>query len=173
MTTINTRSENFRLERQHLYADGKRRCIHCLVVKDLEDFTPQANGANGIHATCKPCRVIENSQRRRKYVEQEPLLERLRSGYHRAQQKGLPAEHLRPEDLRSYWESVGIDPTVSVYSGKPLPKGWHLDHIQPLSNPNSKGHVLDNLVPCLPEENQIKHAKHFVLLLGRIHGGKE
>lgn len=82
-----------------------------------------------------------------------PLMQRLNNGYYRALRQGFPlrADRIWPESLLAHWDAEGVDPTRCYYTGQVLGDGWHLDHMTPLSRGGE--HVVENLVPCLPDVN--------------------
>lgn len=64
---------------------------------------------------------------------------------------------------------MGINPWECFHTGAPLrrePGYWNsrtLDHVQPLSDPESAGHVIENVVPCSREYNNHKHTTNAAL----------
>ena len=105
----------------------------------------KADNAEAIAAQCKL------------YRERNPLPGRIVDGRRRAEKLGAPTVEFKAQDVYEYWESVGIDPWCSAYSGTPLaPENYGLDHIIPLSAPDTPGHVPWNLAPCTQLENKRK-----------------
>lgn len=92
------------------------------------------------------------------YRQQRPLVKKLNSGLSRAIKAGNQAEHITPEELEAYWESVGIDSTRCYFTGAPLdPSNISLDHGQAISKGGS--HTLDNLFPCTIAANLDKNTR--------------
>lgn len=152
---------------QALREAGVKRCPSCTVVKDLEAFSTLKNGSQNYQ--CKTCAANRYGDYRKENLEQvrardrkassrwkraNPWAVRLGTGYQRAVRMGAPAVRITPEQLLNYWESVGIDPSRSYYTGTPLtPENCSLDHFDPLGRSGTMGHVLENLFPCTVEEN--------------------
>lgn len=152
--TRNYRTREFRQERESLFSEGKRRCIRCWSVLDLSEFTTARNGANGVNSTCNECRVQDQLER---YTG---LFESLRDGEKRAREAGLPAEHLTASEVLEYWSNHGIDPWECVATGKQLTQDTrNIDHVRALSDADSPGHVLSNIVPVHAEYNRFKGTK--------------
>lgn len=161
---MNTRSKDFRQERQQLFEQGLRRCIRCLEVKNLGDYTTATNGANGINSTCNECRRQDQLDR------YHGLFESLRDGERRARAAGAPAEHLTPQEVIDYWNTAGVNPWECAATGRPLSQATrHVDHIRPLSSPSTTGHVLGNIVPVHAEFNRVKGNRHLVVALADWH----
>ena len=91
------------------------------------------------------------------YRQRNPLPGRIVDGRRRAEKLGAPTVEFKAKDVYEYWSSAGIDPWSSAYSGTPLtPENYGLDHIIPLSEPDTPGHVPWNLAPCTQLENKRK-----------------
>ena len=160
-----------------------KRCPGCNLTKDFTQFSCNRSNRDGMESRCKACCSEagktyrskdgyndRHNQKMTAYRLTNPWTHRLYKGYQRARDKGLPAEKITRDQLLQYWESIGIDPWVSAYSGQAIPQDqYSIDHVEPLNNPESKGHVLDNLVPCLLSENSSKRNRHFIDLLAKIH----
>lgn len=167
-----------------LRALGTKRCPGCETVHPLESFPGDSSRPDGLSARCSGCNAdkcqryyAETAETRRsKYREyyginrereiqrgsayyfSHRLDEQLSAGYRRAVEAGNPAEGITAEELVSHWESVGIDPFRSIYSGAELSEfSRSLDHSVPISK--GGGHTLDNIVPCTNEENRSKFTR--------------
>ncbi|OFT34650.1 hypothetical protein HMPREF3169_05250 [Corynebacterium sp. HMSC08C04] len=160
------------------YPVTSKVCPGCSTDKPWTDYAANRSNWNGLDSRCRACRAgyyQECKTERDEYTNNyrrsvNPWASKLSAGYARAVKEGLPAEKITTKQLLEFWESVGIDSERSAYSGRLLWDGTvSLDHIVPLSSPDSPGHVLSNLVPCLWEENNAKNTGHFIHLLGRIH----
>ena len=145
LSEFNRRGDNYRSqcrECQHgyHYANHERELARMRKYK--------ADNAEAIAAQCK------------RYRELNPLPGRIRDGYKRAEKLGAPTVEFKAKDVHEYWESVGIDPWSSAYSGTPLsPENYSLDHIIALSAEDTPGHVPWNLAPCTKGENRRKFNK--------------
>lgn len=162
--------------REELDSLELKYCYYCETVKPLADYNRKRDG---YRQQCRECQHAyhyahhdrELARMRRykadnaeaiaaqckRYRELNPLPGRIRDGYRRAKKLGAPVEEFRAEDVYAYWREAGIDPWVSAYSGKPLtPDNYGLDHIIPLSAPDTPGHVPTNLAPCTQSENKRK-----------------
>ena len=162
--------------REELDSEGLKYCYYCETVKPLAEYNRK--GA-GYRQQCRECQRAyhyahhdrELARMRnykaanaeaiaaqcKRYRELNPLQSRIRDGYRRAEKFGAPTVEFKAKDVYEYWESVGIDPWVSAYSGTPLsPENYSLDHIVPLSAENTPGHTPWNLAPCTKEENRRK-----------------
>lgn len=108
----------------------------------------------------------ELRERQREARRRDPLAHRIHAGRVRAKEYGVPNEGFSADDLRAYWSSIGLDEDRSAFSGVLLTPGTvSLDHVIPLSAPNSPGHVVSNIVPCLIGENRSKNDKHWIRLV--------
>lgn len=180
-----------------LRAQGLKRCSSCTKVQLLEDFPGRRkNPFDGKDNQCKKCgnkrnrayhrknKEAENTRvldyyyknkdalitKKNEYRRNNPVVDRIANGKIRARKKGLPVEEFTAKQLIAFWESRGIDPWVSIYSGEPLTsENYSLDHLVPFAQKGSPGHTMANLVPCTLEENQNKQSKHFVHLLADLH----
>lgn len=71
--------------------------------------------------------------------------------------------------MLKYWENHGIDPWKCFHTGEDLvrepgyPNSRTIDHVQPLSDPESAGHVIENVVPCSRDYNNHKHTTNAAL----------
>lgn len=55
-----------------MQAQNRKKCSVCQVVKPLLDFTSLKGGRFGVHPTCKPCRVIKETARRKANPQEFP-----------------------------------------------------------------------------------------------------
>ena len=163
--------------REELESQGLKYCYGCQCVKELSEFNRQ--GGDNYRSQCRECQHgyhYANHERElarmrrykannaeaiakqcKRYRELNPLQSRIRDGYRRAKELGVPFEEFKAKDVYEYWESAGVDPWCSAYSGTPLtPENYGLDHIIPLSAPDTPGHVPWNLAPCTQLENKRK-----------------
>lgn len=151
---------------------GTKRCNKCHRVQRLEDFPADRSRRDGFNRRCRTCNNSHNAVHRRdnpeyfaEYREQnrDRINEYKREygatehgvgtnalyrGYHRAVAAGSPAERFTYQDLCSYWEQQGINPTRCYYTGVELTPGENhsLDHKTPINRGGS--HAMDNIVPC-------------------------
>lgn len=162
--------------REELDSAGLKYCYYCETVKPLADYNRKGAGYRSQCRDCQHSYHYANHERElarmRKYKaehteqiaaqcklyrELNPLPGRIVDGRRRAEKLGAPVEEFRAKDVYEYWGSVGVDPWVSAYSGQPLsPDNYGLDHIIPLSAPDTPGHVAWNLAPCTQLENKRK-----------------
>lgn len=97
----------------------------------------------------------QNPDYMKNWHAERPLYNRLNMGWLRADRAGSEAHVITEEELLTYWESVGIDPTVCFYTGVSLlDVEWHIDHMIPVTRGGA--HALDNLVPCSAVVNSSK-----------------
>lgn len=160
---------------------GLKRCPHCRRVQPRDNFSRKSSDSDGLESRCRPCntaRVIEHRNQdldaarargreaTRRWRERNPLTDRLYKGRVRAEAAGRYAEHITPDELLQSWRDRGIDPEHSIYSGEPLTReNFSLDHLIPLSDPESPGHTASNIVPCLLSENETKSKRHWIWIL--------
>lgn len=162
--------------REELNSEGLKYCYYCETVKPLSDYNRKGAGHRQQCRDCQHAYHYANHARElarmrrykaehteeiaaqcKRYRELNPLPGRIRDGYKRAEKLGAPTVEFKAQDVYEYWESVGIDPWCSAYSGTPLaPENFGLDHIIPLSAPDTPGHVPTNLAPCTQSENKRK-----------------
>lgn len=162
--------------REELDSEGLKYCYYCETVKPLADYNRQGDNYRSQCRECQHGYHYANHERElarmrrykadnaekiaiqcKRYRELNPLPGRIRDGYRRAKKLGAPTVDFKAKDVYEYWESVGIDPWVSAYSGTPLSsENYSLDHIIPLSAPDTPGHVPWNLAPCTQDENRKK-----------------
>lgn len=160
-----------------LRADNLKRCPGCATVKPFEEFAAKKSNSDGLQPRCRACSGTYHREyynrdpqaqvkRVNTYRETNPITVRISNGKIRAREFGVPYEEFTYRDLLDYWESVGIDPWVSAYSGTPLTAdNYGIDHVVPLSDPNSPGHRKELLVPCTQDENRRKATGHWIYLL--------
>lgn len=183
--------------REELDSEGLKYCYGCQCVKELSEFNRKGNG---YRTECRDCQhgyhyanherelqrmrrykaehTEEMAAQSKRYRELNPLPQRIRDGYKRAEKFGAPTIEFKAKDVYEYWNSVGIDPWCSAYSGQPLsPDNYGLDHIIPLSAPDTPGHVPTNLAPCTQLENKRKFNRKVLpfrlLALLALHEEKE
>lgn len=165
--------------REELNSLGLKYCYYCETVKPLADYNRKGAGCRQQCRDCQHGYHFANHERElarmrkykaqnaeaiaaqcKRYRELNPLPGRIRDGYRRAEKLGAPTVEFKAQDVYEYWESVGIDPWCSAYSGTPLaPENYGLDHIIPLSAPDTPGHVPWNLAPCTQLENKKKTSR--------------
>lgn len=163
--------------REELDSEGLKYCYGCKEVKPLADYNRRGDNYRNQCRECQHGYHYANHDRElarmrrykaqnaekiaaqcKRYRERNPLPGRIRDGYRRAEKLGAPSVDFKAKDVYEYWSSVGIDPWSSAYSGTPLaPENYGLDHIIPLSAPDTPGHVPWNLAPCTQTENKKKH----------------
>jgi 5-methylcytosine-specific restriction endonuclease McrA len=88
-------------------------------------------------------------------------------GRYRARGKGVPAEVFTVDDLIGYWEGFDIEPGLCGYCFV-LPY-THLDHVVPLSDPASPGHVVENLLPACSGCNRGKGTQEMRVFWWQVH----
>jgi hypothetical protein len=190
-----------RERREALFARGLKECSSpdCVVPYPLEWFAPNNRSYRGLSSRCIPCRneatleyqkrhpaklaarvrtwQRENPERShgiaKRYRDSKPWQGRLRGGKTRAAALGLPADDITLEELLADFARRGVDPTVDAFTGEPLVDGWHIDHLVPLSHPQSPGHVVWNLLPVNAGTNQLKWQRSwFDFLADRAEAAK-
>lgn len=163
------------------YPVARKTCSGCQQDKTWSEFSVRAGSWSGLESQCRECRHEYYEANKDKYHERtnhyrrcvNVWADKLSSGYRRAVEAGAPAEKVTTKELLEYWASQGISANHSVYSGAELGPGlYSLDHVIPLSEPDSPGHIVSNLMPCLVQENSRKANQHFVVYLGDVHSEK-
>lgn len=162
--------------REELDSVGLKYCYGCQCVKELSEFNRRGDN---FRSQCRECQhgyhyanharelarmrkykaehTEEIAAQCKRYRERNPLPGRIRDGYRRAKELGAPTVDFKAKDVYEYWQEVGVDPWCSAYSGVPLtPDTYGLDHVIPLSAPDTPGHVPWNLAPCTQLENKRK-----------------
>lgn len=162
--------------REELDSEGLKYCYYCETVKPLSDYNRKGSGYRQQCRECQSGYFYANHDRElarmrrykadnaeaiaaqcKLYRERNPLPGRIRDGYRRAEKLGAPSVDFKAKDVYEHWKEVGIDPWTSAYSGLPLsPDNYSLDHIIPLSAPDTPGHAPWNLVPATQDENRKK-----------------
>ncbi|WP_328358573.1 hypothetical protein OG976_04745 [Mycobacterium sp. NBC_00419] len=140
----------------------RSRCRDCdnAGTRDYQRRTPERQACRQKHwRAANPDRWHAIAKTHR---DTHPLEERLRRGRLRAERAGVVAKHITADELIADWERRGIDPARCVYTWEPLQDGWHIDHAVPLSQPNTPGHVVNNLVPCNQRANVAKWRRHWI-----------
>lgn len=139
---------------------GRKICNTCGVEQDLHaDYQPDKRLPDGRAGRCRTC---ANSQRQADRAAANGLKQAPRNGYHRADYYGRPAVFVPEQEIIAFWRSRGLDENRCAYSQVELtPEPYQsnsrtIDHVQPLSAPDSAGHVLENLVPCSRDYNTYK-----------------
>lgn len=169
-----------RAKQDELLEMGAKRCGCCTEVRRITEFNKDASRPDGLRAKCQPCQSGSNAKWREvnpeahrayraehleerraydrtRYATNElyRLRDQLKKGYHRAVKAGNEAERITAEELVSYWESVGINPLVCIYTGAQLtPQDRSLDHATPIAKGGS--HTVSNLVPASFDANYAK-----------------
>lgn len=162
--------------REELDSLELKYCYYCETVKPLADYNRKGSGHRNQCRECQHSYHYANHERElmrmrnykaanaeaiakqcKEYRQRNPLPGRIVDGRRRAEKLGAPVEEFKAKDVYEYWQEVGIDPWCSAYSGTPLtPENYGLDHIIPLSAPDTPGHVPWNLAPCSQLENRKK-----------------
>lgn len=143
-----------------------KKCETCKHLKNRDSFTRRSDSPDKLHTSCRKCTGESARNSHRAIAEADPFDRRLRDGYRRAVEAGVPAEHFSAVDLFEYWESRGIDPWECVWTGDRLTREtvqW--DHLIGLKHPGTPGHVKHNLRPASASANSAKGSKHFVEFL--------
>lgn|GEM_PF-3729765 len=136
---------------EQLEQQGRRICNTCGVEQELEQGYSKQDKGRSYFARCKACSTAAQNKRRR---DRDGLTYALERGKRRAKQAGLPAHKFTRADLLVYWDEMGINPWECFHTGVQLrrepgyPNSRTIDHVQPLSDPGSAGHVIGNIVPC-------------------------
>lgn len=153
---------------KQLEQQGRRICHTCGVEQDLEQGYSKQDKGRSYFARCKACSTAAQTKRRR---DRDGLTYALERGKGRAKKVNLPANKFTREELLVYWDDLGINPWECFHTGVPLrrepgyPNSRTIDHVQPLSDPGSAGHVIENVVPCSRAYNDYKHATNAVLAM--------
>lgn len=141
---------------------GRRICNTCGVEQELEQGYSKQDKGRSYFAQCKKCANAARNERRR---SRDGLAYTLERGYHRAKDLDLPAHKIARAELLAHWNKQGVDPWKCLYTGVELVRepghsnSRTVDHVQPLSDPGSAGHVLENLAPCSNAYNNYKRSK--------------
>lgn len=156
--------------RKALFTEGLKRCLKCLEVLPIDRFHSNTRGWMGLHSQCRGCKnaAAADYQRRnpeaaarrmRHWVAANPIRARLIWGAAKARTAGAPVEEIAVDHLLADWEHRGINPDRCVYCGGEFEE---LEHIVPLSQPNTPGHVMSNVAPACARCNQSKGPKHWL-----------
>lgn len=183
--------------REELDSEGLKYCYYCETVKPLSEYNRKGSGFRQQCRECQHGYHYANHERElarmrkykadnaeaiaaqcKRYRELNPLQSRIVDGRRRAEKLGAPFEEFKAKDVYEYWESAGVDPWCSAYSGTPLtPENYGLDHIIPLSAEGTPGNVPWNLAPCTQSENKRKFNRKVLpfrlLALLALHEEKE
>lgn len=155
---------------KELEQQGRRICHTCGIEQDLEQGFSKQDKGRSYFARCKQCANAARNERRR---SRDGLAYALERGHRRAREAGLPAVKFTRADLLEYWDDLGINPWECFHTRVPLrrepgyPNSRTIDHVQPLSDPESAGHVVENIVPCSASFNTAKRdrpAHHMPML---------
>lgn len=153
---------------EQLEQQGRRICNTCGIEQELEQgFYKQCKGRS-YFAQCKQCANAARNERRR---TRDGLAYALERGRRRAREVGLPAVKFTRAELLEHWDDLGINPWQCFYTGVELVREPHrsnsrtIDHVEPLSDPESAGHVINNVVPCSSAYNAYKHANNALLAM--------
>lgn len=144
---------------KELEQQGRRICHTCGVEQDLEQGFSKQDKGRSYFARCKACSNMAEKLRRR---AKTGLKQAPRNGYHRAGTYGRPAVFVPEQEIIEFWRSRGLDENRCAYTQVELtPEPGHsnsrtIDHVQPLSDPESAGHVLENILPCSRDYNRHK-----------------
>lgn len=140
-----------------LREQGRKICNTCGVEQDLHaDYQPDKRLQDGRAGRCRTC---ANKQLQTRRAAADGLEQALENGYYRAKGLDLPAHKIPRAELLVYWDDHGISPWKCYHTGVDLVRQPYqlnsrtIDHVQPLSDPGSAGHVLENLVPCSRDYN--------------------
>lgn len=143
-----------------LREQGRKICNTCGAEQDLHaDYQPDKRLPDGRAGRCRTC---ANQQRQTNRAAADGLAYALERGKGRAEKAKLPANKFTREELLVYWDDLGINPWECFYTGVQLrrepgyPNSRTIDHVQPLSDPGSAGHVIENVVPCSRDYNIYK-----------------
>jgi len=162
--------------REELDSLELKYCYYCETIKPLSEYNRKGSGYRNQCRECQHGYHYANHERElarmrrykaehteeiaiqcKRYRELNPLPQRIRDGYKRAEKLGAPTVEFKAKDVYEYWSSLGIDPWSSAYSGTALtPENFSLDHIIPLSAEGTPGHVPWNLAPCTQSQNKRK-----------------
>ena len=149
-----------REKNQELRELGRKICNTCGVEQDLHaDYQPDKRLPDGRAGRCRTC---ANSRRQPDRAAADGLAQALENGYYRAIEESLPAHKITRAELLEHWDDLGINPWECFHTGVPLkrepdyPNSRTIDHVQPLSAPESAGHVIENIVPCSRDYNIYK-----------------
>lgn len=160
-----------REKNQELRELGRKICNTCGVEQDLHtDYQPDKRLSDGRAGRCRTC---ANNQRQAERAAADGLEQALENGYYRATYENLPATKFTKAELLAHWDDMGINPGQCYYTSVQLrrepgyPKSRTIDHVQPLSDPGSAGHVIENVVPCSRDFNSHKRTTRAVLAVLR------
>lgn len=158
-----------REKNQELRELGRKICNTCGVEQDLHaDYQPDKRLPDGRAGRCRTC---ANQQVQASRAAADGLEQALENGYYRASYENLPADKFTRAELLVYWDDMGINPWECFYTGVQLrrepgyPNSREIDHVQPLSDLGSAGHVIENVRPCSRKFNKHKGRTRAVLAM--------
>src|SRR5690606_24496634 len=125
----------------------EKRCPKCGITRPSSEWPGDRTRYDGLAAQCKPCKRAENHENGeklresvRRWAEANPEKVRAKQHRYRARKAGAFTEPHTPEDLREFWQFIGVDPDKCWYcalDGRDSPKE-HTDHVIPLSRGGSE-----------------------------------
>lgn len=155
----------------------EKRCPRCKETKLLTEFGKDRRNKDGLNIYCRACKKVYNDEQkeyRTKYYiqyhkehrsEECEYSKRYRKEHvenckklnmnYRAKKKSLGGE-IASDEIQ---ECLSFFNYECAYSGVPLSKDYHLDHVIPVSKQGLNN--IHNIVPCLPSINLIKSTKLF------------
>lgn len=155
----------------------EKRCARCKEIKPTSEFGTDRRNKDGLNIYCRTCKKQYNDEQkeyRSKYYEAYHKEHREEEQeYSRTYRKDHP-ENCRKLCMNYRAKKILTGGNISTsdienclqffdgecaYSGVPLGKEYHLDHIVPISKQGIND--IHNIVPCLPTINRLKAAKDF------------
>lgn len=175
------------VSRKKIESETEKKCKVCLIIKPLQDFNKRKDGKFGCTSICKSCNnkkrknwIDSNKssylEKRKSYIKKKnnedpsfKLINNLRCRLNdflnfrklKKQNKTIDLIGCNPRQLKSYLESKFSENMSWQNYGY---RGWHLDHIIPLSSANNYNDIYKlfhytNLQPLWGTENMKKGNK--------------
>lgn len=154
----------------------KRKCPKCQIVKDIEQFSIDANRKGGRQCYCRECqakiyksrKAKASEQRKKRYLENKEREKQKMRSYYESNKSGYSARNANRRSMKLSasppWltqedkEEMALLYVKSQQLTDTTGENWHVDHIVPLQGKIVCGlHVPWNLQVITATENRAKN----------------